>query len=166
MSRKDSSKNVRDYKEHYAFLVESLFESMEASNKGSIQKRLLRALIMQGIPMQKYLRLCCSKNSYANLSNGHNKAQALNDIKLFMSRTDNIVPKKLRRKQFKNEETMYWSNQFSYIEAEFRLITAKLKKTSHKCHHRNSNRKTLEIWQKIFKHSLWDLKIFFFKYPK
>ena len=95
---KNHTKNVRDYKERYNFLVKSLFDSLKVSKKGSIQRRFLRALIVQGIPTQKDLRLCCINNSHADLSNGHNKAQALIDIKKLMSTTDDIIPQKFSRK--------------------------------------------------------------------
>ena len=63
----------------------------------------MRAIIVQGIPTQKDLRICCTKNSHADLSNGHNKAQALIDIKKFMSTTDDIIPQQFSRKQFKDK---------------------------------------------------------------
>ena len=91
----------------YDFLVKSLFESMKASKKGSMQKRLMIVLIVQGIPTQKDLRLCCTKNSPADLSNGHKKAQALIDIKKLMSTTDYIIPQKFSRKRYKDESIKY-----------------------------------------------------------
>ena len=47
--------------------------------------------------------MCCTKNSHADISNGHNKAQALIDIKKLMSTTDDIIPQKFSRKRFKDE---------------------------------------------------------------
>ena len=63
----------------------------------------MRAIIVQGLPSQKDLRLCWIKNSHADLLNGYNKAQALIDIKKFMSTTDDIIPQKFSRKRFKDK---------------------------------------------------------------
>ena len=140
---KNHTKNVRDYKERYNFLVKSLFDSLKVSKKGSIQRRFLRALIVQGIPTQKDLRLCCINNSHADLSNGHNKAQALIDIKKLMSMTDDIIPQKFSRKRYKDEaiehavkfilsedhvRTLSWGSMDKFVSPTETIVLPKLQR--------------------------------------
>ena len=121
-TRREGPGNVHDCQGCYNFLVKSLFESMKASKKGSMQKRLLRALIAQCFPTEKDLRLCCTKNSHANHLNGYNKAQALIDIKKLMSSTDDIIPQKFRMKQFK-EESIEHAVKFILSEDHVRTLS-------------------------------------------
>ncbi len=49
------------------------------------------------------MKLCCSNNSHADLSNVHYKAPVLIGIKKLLSTTDDIVPQKCGRKRFKDK---------------------------------------------------------------
>ncbi len=43
LSIRDGSKNFQDNEERYEFLVKSLFDLMQASKKGSIQKKIIES---------------------------------------------------------------------------------------------------------------------------
>ena len=52
------------------------------SNEGSLQKRMLRAVIANSIPM------CREESTHTDLSNGCNKGYTLTDIKKLMEPND------------------------------------------------------------------------------
>ena len=122
LSVRVGSKNLWGYKEHDDFFLKSLFDSMKVSKKGFIQTRELKAQIMQGIPTQKDLRLCCSNNSHVDLSNGHNKAQVLIDIKKLVSTTNAVLPQQISRKRFNDIEIEH-SIKFIFSKDHIRTLS-------------------------------------------
>ena len=97
------SENKTDYKQKYDYLVKSLFDALKVSKKGSVQKRMIRAMLVNGIQTQHELRSCCLANGHANIANGHNKSQALMDLKKLMNPHEDLVTPKFSRKRTKDE---------------------------------------------------------------
>ena len=116
------SENKTDYKHKYEFLVKSMFDALKVSKKGSIQKRIIRALLVNGIQTQQELRSCCMINKHASIANGNNKKQALLDIKRLMNPNKDFTTMKFSRKRTSDEAICHAVN--------FILSTENVKTTS------------------------------------
>ena len=81
------SENRTNYGYRYKFLVKGLFDALKAAKDRPIQKRIVRALLVNGIQTQQELRDCCKNDGHADLSS---KLLALKDLKQVMNPDEKI----------------------------------------------------------------------------
>ena len=94
-----SSANRTNYRDRYEFLVKGLLNALEAAKNRSLQKRIVRALLVNGIQTQQELRACYHNNDHLDISNGRSKSLALKDLKQVMNPDANLVNLKVSRKR-------------------------------------------------------------------
>ena len=76
---KAGHRRIKTTEEQFDQLLSALFSVMNASKKGSIPKRITRALLCAGVPRTNTLRAACEKYKSSYISTGTTRMESLID---------------------------------------------------------------------------------------
>ena len=74
------SENRTNYRDWYDVLAKSFFHVLAVSTKGSLQKRKIRVLLVNGIQTKQELSVCYKNNGHSDISNSRSKSLVLKDL--------------------------------------------------------------------------------------
>ena len=98
-----SQRKTKTINEQFDHLVSTLFKVMNTSKRGSIPKKVARAILCAGIPKTSILRLFCEKNQSSYISTGTTRMEALVDYETLVTGKFIEQPKKNSRKRKDDE---------------------------------------------------------------
>ena len=94
-----SQRKEKTINEQFDHLISTLFKVMNASKRGSIPKKIARAILCAGIPKTSTLRFLCEKNKSSYISTGTTRMEALVDYETIVAGNFTDEKKKNSRKR-------------------------------------------------------------------